>query len=442
MKGQGSVNKWFSGFGWVQWLQVLCLAGFTATLTLDARFNSTLLFASLFCCLLSFRFTELKNHRRPLLFFTGLFLVAMLSLVWSMNRPEGWRVIERQLALFFIPVMFFSSIRNKYKVASILLVVFYLSVLGVCCYLLKFSIHNFLAEGVSLKEWTVKENLYHAFASPIHMHATYLSLYVALAILLGFHWFLSGIRWWNKILIFLSVLVLAVTLTLLSSRVVISSLVFILFFVYPFFIGQLRNKPVLIVAGIITLLTFFFIIRESSFIYERFYEHIGDEVRMTRFLQPDSTYNPVYGGETRADRWYCAVELVRESPLIGYGTGSEKDVLILKFNKYNLQNAVVNRYDAHNQYLAYGIKSGALGVLVFLLAIGFGVYYSLKRKHFLYFAFVLLFTISCITENVLESNKGIFFYAYFNALLYFLAQGLPPYIPDLDNRSSQSPVGK
>jgi O-antigen ligase len=118
----------------------------------------------------------------------------------------------------------------------------------------------------------------------------------------------------------------------------------------------------------------------------------------------------------RADRWYCAIELIKEKPLLGYGTGTEKDVLMQKYKKYNLQNAVVNHYDAHNQYLAFAIKGGIFGLIFFIIAIGYAIYLALASRNFLYLSFITLFAIACMTENVLESNKGIFFFAFFNTL--------------------------
>ncbi|MDI1354694.1 MAG: O-antigen ligase family protein [bacterium] len=400
-------------------IQLLLFCLFVCTLTLDTRANSAFLICLLVSLLFSFRTSNIKQFRVPLLFFGAGFIFSCLGLFWSDYRHEGRMVIERQLALLFLPLMLFGAFNYQRIKFKSILVLFYLSIAVISMYLLKCFAINFLNSHVALKDFTVKENLYHAFARPIGMHATYLSLYVALAIFVGLYWLLENLKWWLKSAIFLSNLILVITLTLLSSRVVIFSLVFIVFFVYPFFIGKLRNKPVLLVGGIAILLTFFFIIRESSFITSRFIDKMDDEVKMTSFLTRDSTYNPIYGGETRADRWYCALELIREKTGIGYGTGSEKAMLMTKYKRYDLQNAVINGYDSHNQYLAYGIKGGVFALTFFIMSVLFGLYISIKQKNFLYLAFILLFASACITENVLESNKGIFFYAFFNTLLCF-----------------------
>lgn len=403
-------------YTFAEWVQLVMGVSFVATLTSEMRVNSYFLFGFLFSLLFTFRLSNLVNYRGPVIIFTSGFLFSLIGVSWSENASEGYLVVERQLGLFFLPVMFFSSFRPSARKLQMLMAAYYASVVLVSAYLMICAYKNYEASGLPLKQWTVKENLYHAFAKPVDMHAIYLSLYLALAIFFGFHWFLVNKRVWINIVLFLTMLLLAATLTFLSSRVVISSLVIILFTAYPFFIGRIRHKGVLMVAGGAIVFILFLLIRESSFITDRFTDKIEDEVQMTPFLKADSTYNPVYGGETRADRWFCAVELIREKPLLGYGTGSEKDVLMQKYVKYNLQNAQVNHYDAHNQYLAYAIKGGIPALVLFLLTIVYGISVGIKSRNFVYLAFLILFVITCITENVLESNKGIFFYAFFNSV--------------------------
>ena len=397
-------------------LQLLFALLFVATITLDQKVNSFSLVLFLFVLLFSFKLQRLKKNIIPVFIFSIGYVLSFVSTIYSINSEEGNRVLERQMALFFIPFVCFSAFEiDRVKFHGILRM-FFISIFIICLYLLKVSATKFIESNALLEDWFVKDNLYHSFANPIGMHATYLSLYVALAIFVGCYELVLKNTWWQKTLIFLGTLVLVITLTLLASRVVISAVFFILFLVYPFYIGKLKYKFVFLFAGILTFLIFFFLVRESSFISERFINKIGDEIKLKPFLKADSTYNPVYGGETRADRWFCAFELIKEKPVLGYGTGSEKEMLMQKYTKYNLQNAIINNYDAHNQYLAFAIKSGFFGLLFFLLTVAYGLYIALKKQNFIYLSFMLLFAVTCITENVLESNKGIFFFAFFNSI--------------------------
>ena len=432
-------------YSFLEHLQLLLLFAFVSTITLNQKLNSTALFTFIFSLLFSIKFSNFKTNKWPILIFTAGFLLSLTGLLYSPDSHEGKLVIERQLALLFIPLLWFAAFKVDEVKFHMLLQVFFISITAVSFYLLQISYNRFTESHVLIKDWFVKDNLYHSFARPIGMHATYLSLYVGLGIFVGFYMLLRQNSWMIKGLVFLAVLVLVTTLTLLASRIVISSVLLILFIIYPFYIGKLKYKFFLILAGLVICLISFFLVRESSFISDRFIDKIGDEIKLKPFLKPDSTYNPVYGGETRADRWFCAVELIKEKPVLGYGTGSEKEVLMQKYEKYNLQNAIINNYDAHNQYLAFSIKSGLIGFFIFLTALGYAFYISIRNKSFLYLSFIVLFTVTCITENVLESNKGIFFYAFFNVLFcsYCLAKpedAAGKKSPDFTTAHDQDPV--
>jgi O-antigen ligase len=416
MPGIKETYQALKGYTILENIQLLFAILFVGTLALDQKTNSTLLGISLFLLLFTFRWARLLENKTALFVFTATFLVQALALSYSSNAAEGKLVIERHLALFLIPLIYLSCFNLTAVKFNLIIKFFFVSMVVVSLYLLKHSIDQLLSSGASFHDWFVRDNLNHAFSRPIGMHATYLSLYTAVAIFIGFNGFLFDNSWWLKLLFFLSTLVLAITIILLSSRMVISALLFVLLFIYPFYIVKLKHKATLLIAGCAILLAFFFIMRESSFITTRFTEKIRAEVKMTPFLQADSTYNPIYGGEMRADRWYCAAELIREKPLLGYGTGSEKDMLMKKYEKYNLQNAIVNNYDSHNQYLAFAIKAGVPGLIFFVLSVVYAIYLAIKSRSLIYLSFIVLFAIACITENVLESNKGIFFFAFFNTL--------------------------
>jgi O-antigen ligase len=242
MKEKISIRTFFSQLlaehNRLEMFQLLLMLVFTCTLALDTRFNSLMLVITFVSLLFTFTPSRFLIYKVPVTLFSGIFIVAILSLAWSTNRPEGWRVIERQLALFFVPVMFFMGIKQMNSAFKIITAAFYLSILIISAYLLKCSADNFFQSHSTLKEWTVRENLYHAFARPVNMHATYLSLFVAMAVFIGFNWMLKELKWWVKAIIFISALVLVITLTFLSSRMVISSLLFIMLFVYPFYIGK------------------------------------------------------------------------------------------------------------------------------------------------------------------------------------------------------------
>src|SRR5690606_24535326 len=51
--------------------------------------------------------------------------------------------------------------------------------------------------------------------------------------------------------------------------------------------------------------------------------------------------------------WKAAVAAIEQAPLLGYGIGDAKDVLVAKYKELGptYQNHVKHRYNAHNQFL-------------------------------------------------------------------------------------------
>lgn len=74
-------------------------------------------------------------------------------------------------------------------------------------------------------------------------------------------------------------------------------------------------------------------------------------------------------------------------------------------------------FNTHNQYLAILIKNGIVGLIAFLLMLSYFFSISIKAKDFLYFSFLTILSIGFFTENIIDANKGIFFFAFFNTLL-------------------------
>ena len=61
-----------------------------------------------------------------------------------------------------------------------------------------------------------------------------------------------------------------------------------------------------------------------------------------------------------------------------------------------------------------------MGLLIYLATLIAGFRMALKRKDLLFFTFMLLITIVSASENVLDVDKGIIFYAFFFSFLCFL----------------------
>src|SRR6185312_7833653 len=156
----------------------------------------------------------------------------------------------------------------------------------------------------------------------VSMHATYLSMYVCFSIAAALYLLFFEKRYYNLLALLLLPVFMA-SLLLLSSRIVFIPFLVILVFVTPFFIRRMA-----LVAYCVCLLLFvgasaYYLGKSSAFEYRLKTDTLRELniKKQSHFMNLDSVNT---NDATRAERWKCALELIRERPLTGYGTGDEK----------------------------------------------------------------------------------------------------------------------
>jgi hypothetical protein len=120
----------------------------------------------------------------------------------------------------------------------------------------------------------------------------------------------------------------------------------------------------------------------------------------------------------RLELWKTSWSVIKSNWLFGVGTGDVPDVFkqTLKNENSPLQDTKLR---SHNQYLSLFI---AFGVVGFLLCLFSFIYPFIKSKLiFDYFCtiFLIVFLMSMLTEDTIESQDGVTFYAFFAALYLF-----------------------
>ena len=116
-------------------------------------------------------------------------------------------------------------------------------------------------------------------------------------------------------------------------------------------------------------------------------------------------------------RWSLELELIEKFPFTGYGTGSEKDILKEKYFENKFYLSYLLELNAHNQYLSFLINTGIAGLLLYVYVLYFGFKEAIKRRDFLLLSFMIIIAVVSVSENILDVNKGILFYAFFYSFL-------------------------
>lgn len=114
--------------------------------------------------------------------------------------------------------------------------------------------------------------------------------------------------------------------------------------------------------------------------------------------------------------WSC----IKDHPFAGTGTGSQEKAFGKKYSEEGTKLGKEWQWlHSHDQFLAIGVTLGIPGIIFFLFML-FYAPWSMKRwRSYLYLAFFLVFFLSMFDDDTLETEQGVNFFAFFNALLLY-----------------------
>jgi O-antigen ligase len=349
------------------------------------------------------------------LILSSVFLLNVLGMIWSQDKGQALKDMQRQLAILLFPLALSATGINLVQYKKRLFIIFGFTCVLTILYLYADAIHIIVYNHLPITSLLSRFFINHNFSLPIGIHATYLAMYVALSVVI----FLDSIIKEKKssfIFIYAAFLIilLAGLLQLASRSVLIATFFFIIPGFFLFTLKGIKRVKVIIATLIISLIIFFGITRIDSF-----------KKRYVAELENDLTQAPVNNEilEPRVVRWHYALRLVYHSPIIGFGSGSEKRLLKEKYFENKLYISYLEELNAHNQYLSFLIKTGALGLIVFFITLYTGFVAAWRNHDFVFCSFMILVSIVSFSENILDVNKGVFFYAFFFS--FFILSGKP-----------------
>lgn len=125
----------------------------------------------------------------------------------------------------------------------------------------------------------------------------------------------------------------------------------------------------------------------------------------------------------RLEFWKAAIYIIERNPVFGVGTGDAQMAFNRAYLRSKSQLTPEWRLRSHNQFLAITVSFGFAGLAVFLIYLFYPVITYRHHLNKLYFLFFLIALISFCTEDTLETQSGVSFFAYFNTLFLWLADG-------------------
>jgi hypothetical protein len=119
----------------------------------------------------------------------------------------------------------------------------------------------------------------------------------------------------------------------------------------------------------------------------------------------------------RLEFWKAALGIIKENIFTGVGTGDVNTAFLTQYEKTASPLDAHNRLRAHNQYLEITVAFGILGFGIFIFCLFYPVWHNRKSLSYFYAAYLIIILMSMLTEDTLETQAGITFFALFNSIL-------------------------
>ena len=117
--------------------------------------------------------------------------------------------------------------------------------------------------------------------------------------------------------------------------------------------------------------------------------------------------------------WKTSLFIIRHNLFFGVGTGDIDNAFM---DAYKITKSPLSKeyqLKSHNQYLRITVLFGLFGLTWFLVVLFYPLF-ALRKFDYYYSVFFLILIISMITEDTIETQAGVSFYAFIGGLIYFI----------------------
>jgi len=389
----------------ISFYMLLC---FLLTLPFDRFYSTITLICFLIHSLIYFRKERFRQVGKETFILQSVFWVSVLASLYAPSWNGASNTISKQLAIFLFPVLLAVSPLDLLKYRSKLLAGFAIGCTGTVLYLFADALHVIRFDNLPLSALLSHAFVNQNFSLPLDLHATYFSMMLGIALVFCFGQALTKATGARRLGYVIVVLIMAAGLAQLSSKSVFIALFIVVNGVIPWYLLESKKRVrYLLIAVPISVILVLLILTVPVF-----KERILIDLKKDLQKAPE-TENLSW----RRGRWDVSMNLIRRSPIIGNGTGSEIPMLRELYFERKMYSAYLAPLNVHNQFLSFLINSGIIGLLVYLGTLLWGFWLALKRKDLMLLTFMLLILSVSFSEDILDVNKGIFIYAFFFSFL-------------------------
>ena len=346
--------------------------------------------------------SNIKKHInwKWLLINSSLFLTYLISLSYTENFNIGLKKLETGLSILIIPIIFFGLIAQHSFNKTLKTKFFKFFIFSSFCfsaYSLFFIVTDTTTNYYS--DWYTNKFRVIVTEMPfIGQHPIYASIFLSISVIFFVELIKNNsIKTKYVYILFTSVNVLLL-LMIMSKGVVLGLLLSV-------FIGLLKNfrKSKFIIISLICVVI-------SLLVFNR-------RVKEIFKAEMYSEINENFSTSIRVGIYKCAIKVIGEEFILGYGIGDSQRALNLCYSNYS--NVLLkNRYNSHNQYLDIFIKTGFFGFFIFLYFLYMNFIKACKNENKLMIILLIFYCVLFLTENILVRQSGVILFFF---LLSFLS---------------------
>lgn len=413
-------------FGLKNNITYILLCTLLVTILLNSLINSFLLLVAFLVSLIYFKQKKLRFNNSTI-FLILLFLIMLLSNIWSINQQETTKAIIKELPLIIIPLIIsFNNEITEIKKNKIIKYFSY-SIVIFSTYFIVTAFFNFLINN--------KNSFFGHELVTKELNAVHYSVFVSFSL---FYFITQEVKTIKTIFI---QLFLISFLFLLQSKIIIIT-TFLLIALYFFFYSKSANKMRLrniVLLGIV-FFSFLFFNRIKEKIEFEFQlnkennightvipkEMVGERIiSMKEAWEKDKFEQSDFfsGASFRVYQFRMFLEIMKEENVFfqGLGLNASYKKLEEKGIKYNVfqGNETTEGYQKknfHNQYIQVFSELGFIGFVMLILILFINLKNGLKNKDFMHIAFAILMISLFLTESFLWRQRGVVFFTAFYCL--------------------------
>lgn len=334
--------------------------------------------------------------------FLALYFVQMIGLFYTTNLHNGFFILEKKLSLLLIPLIVLPLLQKVNTDTKLILK--WIGIITVASSLVLLVI-------ATIKRLILNDPQAFFYEDFTSIHYVYYSIYFACGALLLIDALFD--TWVEKKFGVLSITMLFVyslaILILVASKTGIGAFcVASIFLLYK----KIPNKKIFALSLLFLITTAFVLLYFNATTRNRFIEMdqnlsflLLDDFRGVEVYITDLTMRLLF--------WKISIVHLWQDHLImtGVGTGDAQDYInsLYILPQYELYGYV--NWDSHNQWVFTFIQMGLMGILV--MAILYGKYFieGFRINDLKLICFLIITGGFSLTESILESNKGIVFFA-------------------------------